>query len=627
MFPSIPKRGALGEQVAVDLYPGVSGNISPTLHHVPLAAQTLQLEPYPPRPISVPLGIEIYSLHYDGANYWTVNSYGILKFSPTFEILLRLPPITTLAGYISPRMITALGFLWILDYNYLYKLDPTTGEVVGRALYSDSFNAFGIAFDGANLWVVVNNTNTVVKINPTSLAITATVTVGAGCTDCVFAAGFLWVTNFSANTVSKVNVTTNTVVATVTSVTGANYAGTDGTDIWVTGSSSSLRRISSSSNTVVATIPSVGGTPPFFSGTHIYTGVSGNLYKIDIATNTPTTIPIPGASLGSVANVVWNGAEVVVPTIGSLLSAQQLVKVDPATNAIITTTTVGRPITGGCYDGQKLWLASIVNNKLLTYNVKTGILREATSTGSQPRGMAFDRTHVWVCNSNDGTVSKVNAATEAVESVITVGTSPWEVAASADDIWVTNKGSSSVSRINKLTGVVTNIPVPAQPTCILFDGLSVWVTVDTGAPNALEYIRISLSDNTVTSFNILPSNNTSIANGIGFDGRFLFISESIVPQAFQIDPRSGSRVGTSIALMGGGSNTSRSFVFDGDYIWSASTVSGNVHGFKATRVSSTLLTYTDFPPINQVHHLVFDGCYVYVLQSSPGGALHLFPVR
>jgi DNA-binding beta-propeller fold protein YncE len=82
----------------------------------------------------------------------------------------------------------------------LTKLRGSDGFNLGTFAVGDG--AAGMVFDGANLWVVNNGDNTVMKVSPGSGGILATYKTGGGPFAIAFDGARIWVPNFASNSVS-----------------------------------------------------------------------------------------------------------------------------------------------------------------------------------------------------------------------------------------------------------------------------------------------------------------------------------------------------------------------------------------------------------------------------------------
>ena len=90
-------------------------------------------------------------------------------------------------------------------------IDPTADSVVGSLAVGGP--AWGIAFDGSNLWVTYNDS--VARINSYG-TITAVVPVGIMAVAVAYDGTNIWVANFGSDNVSKVDLVSNTVAQTLT---------------------------------------------------------------------------------------------------------------------------------------------------------------------------------------------------------------------------------------------------------------------------------------------------------------------------------------------------------------------------------------------------------------------------
>ncbi len=75
-----------------------------------------------------------------------------------------------------------------------------TGSI--SATFKVGDGAAGIAFDGANLWVVNNGDSTVMKVSPSSGSVIATYATGKGPFSVALGGSKIWVPNFGSNSVS-----------------------------------------------------------------------------------------------------------------------------------------------------------------------------------------------------------------------------------------------------------------------------------------------------------------------------------------------------------------------------------------------------------------------------------------
>ena len=93
--------------------------------------------------------------------------------------------------------------IWVTNYssNNVSKLRASDGAVLGSFAVSSGPTA--IAFDGANIWVANPGSNNVSKLRASDGAVLGTYEVGAGPYGIAFDGAKIWVTNDTANSVSR----------------------------------------------------------------------------------------------------------------------------------------------------------------------------------------------------------------------------------------------------------------------------------------------------------------------------------------------------------------------------------------------------------------------------------------
>jgi YVTN family beta-propeller protein len=151
-------------------------------------------------------------------------------------------------------------------------------------------------------------------------------------------------------------------------------------------------------------------------------------------------------------------------------------------------------------DGTAVWVANWGGNSVSRIDPASNTVVATISVGTEPAGVAVGGGAVWVANSGSASVSRIDPATNAVTATVAVGQGPGRVAFGEGAVWVTNWDDGSVSRIDPASNtVVATIPVGAVDS-IVAGGGSVWVSV-WGFPVAANgsVARIDPATNTVTS--------------------------------------------------------------------------------------------------------------------------------
>jgi streptogramin lyase len=166
---------------------------------------------------------------------------GLTSPSSLYVINPSLPPgaVTILSSSIGiPQGIATDGtFIWTANAGppgSVSKVDPDTGVAITITLGPVS-NAFGIIFDGANLWVTDNGDNKLKKLDSSGNVIQS-VSVGSGARYPVFDGSNIWVPNNTSNSVTVVRARDGMVLATLTGngLNGPFQAAFDGQRILVT---------------------------------------------------------------------------------------------------------------------------------------------------------------------------------------------------------------------------------------------------------------------------------------------------------------------------------------------------------------------------------------------------------
>ena len=107
-------------------------------------------------------------------------------------------------------------YLWYGNANstdYLYKINPNTGV---KDSIATNQSAWGIEYDGTNLWVSNDGYSTIQKVNiTTGSVLTTSVSMGAWIYGIARDANYLWCYSGNENTLYKYNTSTNSVVTTI----------------------------------------------------------------------------------------------------------------------------------------------------------------------------------------------------------------------------------------------------------------------------------------------------------------------------------------------------------------------------------------------------------------------------
>jgi YVTN family beta-propeller protein len=270
--------------------------------------------------------------------------------------------------------------------------------------YTVGSGPVGVAFDGSNIWVANQGSNTVTKLVASTGTVVGTYSVGSNPFGVAFDGTNIWVTNEGSNTVTALLASTGATVGTYTVGKFPRGVAFDGTNIWVTNiSDNTVTKLLASTGATVGTY-TVGGAPDALA----FDGI--NIWVANQGSNTVTKL------------VASTGATVGAYSAGAAFAPYAL-----------------------AFDGTNIWVAGAGGNSVTELSASNGALVGTYTVGSFPESLAFDGTNIWVANSGSSTVTKLLASTGAVLGTYTLTSSPGGVAFDGTNIWVTNGGS--VTRI------------------------------------------------------------------------------------------------------------------------------------------------------------------------------------
>lgn len=165
----------------------------------------------------------------DGSVWVTSASDGsVSRISPDAnEVTAEIP-----AGVGPTGIDHGAGALWIADSvrNQLVRVDPTSGPTRAVDL-PDRPDAVQYTPDG--VWVTSAAASTVSRVDPASLEVTLSVTVGNGPRGVLPAFGSIWVANHLDGTVSRIHPATGRVTATISVGDGPHALAASDDAVWV----------------------------------------------------------------------------------------------------------------------------------------------------------------------------------------------------------------------------------------------------------------------------------------------------------------------------------------------------------------------------------------------------------
>lgn len=263
---------------------------------------------------------------------------------------------------------------------------------------------FGIAFDGAHIWVANLSANSVSKIRASDGLNLGTFPVGSGPYDIAFDGTNIWVPNFSSNSVTKLQASDGTTLGIFPVGNNPSAVAFDGANVWVARwSSGNVTKLRATDGANLGTF--AVGTEPYgltFDGAHIWAAnrLTNNVTKLRAS---------DGANLGTFA--VGTGPYDIV------------------------------------FDGSSIWTANRNSNNVTKLRASDGALLGTFAVGSNPEGIGFDGSNIWIANFGGDTVTKLRASDGANLGTFPVADGPIAVAFDGQNIWIANYNVNLVTRL------------------------------------------------------------------------------------------------------------------------------------------------------------------------------------
>ena len=281
-----------------------------------------------------------------------------------------------------------------------------TQEAIIRTL-SVGDNPSGLAFDGANLWVVNNNDDTVMKLRPSDGKLLGTFSVGASPIAATFDGANIWVTNGGDDTVTKLQASDGMTVGSYAVGDFPEFVLFDGANIWTSNVfDESLTKLRASDGTVLGTfnVSNAGGIT--FDGENIWIAntFDGTVTKLRASDGVIVDVIRAGQSP---THVLFDGVNIWVADSGLDVSGKKLTKLLARNGAFQGQFTVDGGPGAMATDGSRIWVNCVRHSTIVGVRIKDGVV---TSMYQLRKGLSdnlFDGTSIWVTNSADDKVTKI----------------------------------------------------------------------------------------------------------------------------------------------------------------------------------------------------------------------------
>jgi len=263
-----------------------------------------------------------------------------------------LQPKTFIASPTPTGMAFDGANMWVINSQVNTVTKHRISDGVQLAAYATGSFPYAIAFDGTNMWITSINGDSVTKLRASDGANLGTVSVGDSPIALTFDGTHIWVGNIDSDNVTKIRVSDNVVIGTYAAGNGPFGLAYDGANIWVTNS--------------------VGNT----------------LTKVRAS---------DGANLGSVATgtapqgVAWDGTNVWVANRNS----GNVMKIRPLDGVVLGTFALAATPVALSFDGNHMWVAHEFAANVTKIRISDGGQVQVVPLPANGRSVAFDGANIW----------------------------------------------------------------------------------------------------------------------------------------------------------------------------------------------------------------------------------------
>jgi len=258
----------------------------------------------------------------------------------------------------------------------------------------------------------------------------------------------------------------------------------DGADVWVSDSSSNIKRVRASDGKVLQTWSASGAEGLIVAAGKIFIagvngGSPGKIYVID-PTGTPGAATVFENSIGvAPMQITFDGTNLWTANDASIS------RVDMTTGTDSTFTSGFGDPNDILWDGTNLWIVDTTDSHLKRIDVSSVSILESIAVVPNPRAMAFDGANIWVTGgggSGSNNISVVRAVGAFRGTVLATlssgGANPTGIAFDGERMLVCNQSADSVSLfkaadLTMLGTLATGFQSIPFRACS--DGLNFWI--------------------------------------------------------------------------------------------------------------------------------------------------------
>ncbi|HEX3270585.1 MAG TPA: hypothetical protein VHR15_08045 [Ktedonobacterales bacterium] len=286
-------------------------------------------------------------------------------------------------------------------------------------LSGGAFADYGIAADDSAVWVHNGDTGMLVRVDPKTNVVVATIPVGDGAGGVAVGDRAIWVAH--TGRIARIDPQTNQVVATIALgwQDDADAIAANAAAVWVTDyADNQVARIDPHTNKVVATIPNQGGPSDVSVGAGAAWACNRNdpngLSRVNLQSNqVDAQIAMLAANGQGLACTAVVALSQTIWTVDLTLgdgSSVVLKGIDPTTNKV--TATIPVPDTVPFHfaaDDHSVWIWDPDNGLERVDAQKNQIVAALPMKGGA--GVALGAGSVWFANASDGTLLRITPAT------------------------------------------------------------------------------------------------------------------------------------------------------------------------------------------------------------------------
>ncbi|MBV1850262.1 Vgb family protein [Catellatospora tritici] len=156
-----------------------------------------------------------------------------------------------------------------------------------------------------------------------------------------------------------------------------------------------------------------------------------------------------------------------------------VVRLDPATGAVVRTVPVGRTPLRLAADGDLLWVSLFRYGHLLGIDTATGTVRVDVPAPDGPEGVAVGLGSVWLVRQDAGMLSRLDRTGRKVADIRITG-GPRLVTVGGGQVWVSSYGAGTLTRVDASGKAETSPKLCDGAQGLLVRGDVVWVTCTGG---------------------------------------------------------------------------------------------------------------------------------------------------